>query len=388
MATRTVRKTAFTLIELLVVIAIIAILIGLLLPAVQKVREAAARSTCQNNLKQIGLAAHNYESAYMNLPEPGQCDSTGSNSTTYMIHSWCTLILPYIEQENVFRAFDTTADPQTAYPGGTFNMTTGTYTVNGAILHRKARGLAYTHNATTAAAAKTKIKTFVCPSTPIPNEARDPAGYGSIDYMCVASSDMEDGRSFPTSTADSPVGTRPIAAARRIDMSQQGFFSCDGRRLQTVQDGTSQTIMFIEDAGRAHPSVATFGTESARSQPNSGPQDAFTNPSGNPANPRRVSAWADPDGPANGLSGAPQGPDRGVKVFNQHANPIGGPPGSTGCPWTLNNCGPNDEPFSFHSGGVNCVFGDGSVRFLRDSISPLNAKHLASSVDGVTVNID
>jgi prepilin-type N-terminal cleavage/methylation domain-containing protein/prepilin-type processing-associated H-X9-DG protein len=127
----TIQRKGFTLIELLVVIAIIAVLIGLLLPAVQKVREAASRTQCQNNLKQIGLALHNFNDEYQRFPpglsvptgnqqsamSSGQCPSCPQPPVDGMFGSWLTYILPFMEQNDLFQKLDLTQG-QFAYCNG------------------------------------------------------------------------------------------------------------------------------------------------------------------------------------------------------------------------------------------------------------------------------
>jgi prepilin-type N-terminal cleavage/methylation domain-containing protein/prepilin-type processing-associated H-X9-DG protein len=371
-------RRGFTLIELLVVIAIIAVLVSLLLPAVQQARESARRTQCKNNMKQIGLAVHNFESSFQKLPHPGQCDSTGGASTVYMSQSTCTLILPYIDQANVYNRMDQSL---------TFaQMSTAPYSYTTTAMHPNSIGAVYNdaNFPDTVAAAKTFIPTFLCPSTPTDPGARATDGYGVWDYMFISVSDVEDGDPNPNAYTLTPVGTRPTNSSRRLEMQKHGALSCDdksGSGFKRLVDGTSNTFLCIEDAGRAHPTAGIFASLSSRPSPipTEGPQW-----SGGASGGRRMYAWADPDSGTNGFSGPSNAiaPASRVIAINQNKTPLGGP---ASCLWTNNNCGPNDEPFSWHSGGVNAVLADGSVRFISENIDALTLKWLTAANDGRTI---
>lgn len=369
-------RAAFTLVELLVVIAIIGVLVALLLPAVQAAREAARRMSCGNNMKQIGLAVHNFESSHMKLPNAGQCDSTGGSSTTYMIHSTATQILPYIEQQAVYDKFDHEALPSAF--GATFNAATNTWSSNGATLHAHARGRPYNDpaNPQWQQAAKAQIKSYVCPSTPLAGLARDPIGkYGGWDYMFIALTDVNE----DPASAQFKMRTTPSGSAAWTAQAVLGMLNCDGSRMSATTDGTSNTFLCIEDAGRAHPSVSKFGATSSRPSAVGGEPDAM------PSGLRRMYAWADADAVTNGFSGPSNATASKVAKVNNYKTPIGGPPE---CLWQTNNCGPNDEPFSFHPGGVMAVLGDGSTRFVAEHTDALVLKAWVGANDGKTMSLD
>jgi len=217
-------RPGFTLIELLVVIAIIAILIGLLLPAVQKVREAAARMTCTNNLKQIALAAHNFESATGVLP-PGVNDNNGPINTGYGGSMAGTLayLLPFVEQDNVYRTFNIGTWP--------IPSTAGYYNGSG---------------------STASIKTFLCPSD---NAADVNPSTGSWAFLVYYPGGMT-GYYFSGNT---PYGRTNYSSnagylGNVAGYPYQGPYACNTKTTTvTITDGSSNTFAFAEVLGGAAP---------------------------------------------------------------------------------------------------------------------------------------
>lgn len=304
-------RVGFTLIELLVVIAIIAILIGLMLPAIQKVREAAARLGCQNNLKQLGLAVHNYASVNNdNIP----LAVTYFNGDITIKHSWMTYILPYIEQNNVFDSYK-------------FNLSWD--------------------DPGNAQAIRNKINTFLCPSTPDPNRRSD----GSININSRAVTDYATPQFVSLNfirliknllpTTEITIWEGAMCASKADEKED---IRTVGKKLKNIKEKGS-TLLVVEDAGRPGHYMGNLKANGPY------PFDEKCNNAIIPASGLVFgAAWADPQSgcPLHGFD------DKGEK-----------------CPGLcVINCTNNNEAYSFHKGGMNTVFADGSVKFINEKIDP------------------
>jgi prepilin-type N-terminal cleavage/methylation domain-containing protein/prepilin-type processing-associated H-X9-DG protein len=288
-------RSAFTLIELLVVIAIIAILIGLLLPAVQKVREAANRLKCSNNLKQIGLGLHNHHDAMGEFPPA--LDTILLPSGTTKVHSWYPRILPFVEQDNLFKKyrFDLNWDE-----GANDVANTGPI--------------------------KQIVPIFLCPSAP--QSGRQATNRACTDY--AATTERNWPNPYVTSQEAPFVATADPAFIGVLGHTRlmNGAIVPAGRTFASITDGTSNTMMVAECAARNRRFF--MGREVTGSW------------TGGP--------WANPDSRLQ---------IGGCDPNDQNA--VVGP--------MAVNCINNKEIYSFHSGGAMLLMADGSVRFIKQTVS-------------------
>jgi len=314
------RAAGFTLVELLVVIAIIGVLVALLLPAVQSAREAARRMQCGNNIRQLGLAGHNFHDVRNVIPPSrtasGGFPALGIPANAYQ--GWAIWLLPYMEQSNVFNNYDLK-------------------------LH-------FGHN-NNRQAIRTQIPTFYCPSTPKKNRVAPQFTHSGFTVTDAAAADYSVIRDVDSGLWNSFPNDVDAYVANQVQGTNMGPHSrntgSDIRvmRWASVTDGLSNTIFYVEDAGRPEEYVA----QGRRTNATTG-----------------GSAWSD-EANEFGFQGCT-------------------PPNDTRPGRTPINCTNDGEPYSFHPAGINVVMCDGSVRFIANNIPIRTFARLVTSQGGETVS--
>jgi prepilin-type N-terminal cleavage/methylation domain-containing protein/prepilin-type processing-associated H-X9-DG protein len=340
-------RRAFTLIELLVVIAIISVLIALLLPAVQSAREAARRAQCTNNLKQIGLALHNYEEALGTFP-PGYvstidmrvtdaCNMDQENQHGVDLGTgwaWGSMILPHLEQQPLYNSIN-------------FNLS-----------------VAFHQNDT---CSLTALSGYLCPSDPGPSvvpvfedppDPNNPGTYNASHIVDILSRGNYVGM----------YGLGEICAQSNALDGQDNnglgpygrhagiFYRNSATRIAAITDGTSNTIIVGE---RSHNlSYVTWVARSidgwlGKTSPIEGGTDKF--------NPSPEECWTQIMGPV--------GLEDGLRTINNPEAHV-------------------EDYWSMHPGGANMLFADGSVHFLKSSISPIPWRALATRAYGEVISAD
>ncbi|WP_417380130.1 DUF1559 domain-containing protein [Gimesia sp.] len=278
------RHPGFTLIELLVVIAIIAILIALLLPAVQQAREAARRMSCKNNLKQIALAAHNYESAFRVMP-PRRILSSGNR------RGWGPSILPYLDQANLQGRYD--FNKNFYDPENEENI-------------------------------RVPLAVFMCPSAPGPRLI-------TVIQSGVTSEGIAGDYFGPNSFRSDEYGVASLSGNNQITAMDDLPRT---RRFRDITDGTTNTMLITEQAGRAD-----YYIRGIKQASNAGLSQATS-----------WGSW-------------PSYQVFQVQVFGSDAVTRDGPGGTCSI-----NCNNSQGIYSFHTGGAHASFVDGSVHMLSESI--------------------
>lgn len=342
---KTPSKRGFTLIELLVVIAIIAVLIALLLPAVQQAREAARRTQCKNNMKQLGLSLMNYESTFGAFP-PARIDVSGPPGPAIYQTSWTTLCLPMLDQTPVYNIYNFNAafdDPSNIAP------------------------------------VSTKIAAFLCPSAPTnrltpaagvlsDNGQPWPAvGQGFCDYGSMNSIRpcyyLSNGLPVPsvglaTNTAQSPthagVNSALLAASASKYEWDGGLKKWYSTKVADIIDGTSNTLMLVEDAGR--PQLFRLGQSTTSTV-----KDGW--------------GWADIQGGYSMDGASIDGTVTGKASCTVPAGPCNLT--TIPAPYAVNITN-DSEMYAFHVGGAQVLLCDGSVRFISKNISAVTLSALAT----------